>query len=207
MTYSCPLCGKTIKANLKSTWLVTCSSCHQMVFGFDGLKKDACYVPDDWSLIQLGSKVMYNEKLHTIVGRARLQMESDFLNLWCATYDGKALWIGQSLEKIGFFDSDFSPYPEGMFKEPRAGLFIDFSDTIKLKCELVETCIDIRFEGELGRLPFFKAKFLFIQASNVQGNTVLLFNTQKENSEFLWGEMKVIGSVKFENTKTFDEWK
>jgi hypothetical protein len=207
MNYSCPLCGQSIATKLNHTWLLTCTDCNHPVFGLEDIKKENCFVPDDWSLIQIGSKLMYKEKLHTIIGRARLQMQSDFLNLWCATYNGNALWIGQSLEKIGFFDSSFSSYPEGKYKEPRAGLYIDFSETIKLKCELVEKCIDLRFEGELERLPFVQSKFLFIQASNVQGNTVLVFSEGKNKVEFLWGEMKIVGSGKFENTRQFNEWK
>jgi hypothetical protein len=162
-------------------------------------------MPDDWSAIQVGSKVMFNNQLHTVIGRARLQMKSDFLNLWCATYNGNILWIGQSLEKIGFFASTFTPFPE-RYEAINAGMMIEFGDKIRLKCELVERCIDIRYEGELDRLPFSDSKFLFVQASNIQSNTVLIFSNKADVTEFLWGEMKIVGSIKFENTKQFNEW-
>ncbi len=207
MNASCPQCGRNFIAQLDSTWLIACTNCKKLVYGDPKITDARCAMPDDWSMIQIGSKVMYQDKLHSVVGRARLQMKSDFLNLWCATYSGKALWIGQSLEKIGFFDSDFSPYPTQKYKEPRAGLSIEFSENTKLKCELVEGCLDIRFEGELARLPFPLANFLFIQANNEQGNTALVFSETKERTEFLWGEIKLAGSVKFENTRQFNEWK
>ena len=206
MNASCPQCGRNHIAQLDSTWIITCTNCKRLVHGDASITDAHCAMPDDWSAIQIGSKVMYQDKLHSVLGRARLQMKSDFLNLWCATYNGNELWIGQSLEKIGFFDSAFSPYPTQKYKEPRAGLFIEFSEAIKLKCELVEECVDIHFEGEMGRLPFHN-NFLFIQANNVQGNTALVFSASKERTEFLWGEIKLVGSIKFENTRQFNEWK
>lgn len=164
-------------------------------------------MPDDWSAIQIGTTGFYKNKNFTIVGRARLQMNTDYINLWCAHVQDGPLWIGQSMEKIGFFASVFTPYPEGRYKETNAGLMIDFSDTIRLKCELVEPCIDLRIEGELQRLPFTRPGFKFVQASNNKGNTVFVLANSNKQAEFLWGEVMLWDAVKLSNTREFHDWK
>lgn len=164
-------------------------------------------MPDDWSAIQLGTRGFYKKKEFIIAGRARIQMSTDYINLWSAQYAEGPLWIGQSLEKVGFFASVFTPYPQDWYKDPRAGIPLAFSDSIKLKCELVEPCIDLRFEGELFRFPFTRPNFKFVQASNAQGNTVFVMTDSTTRTEFLWGELVIPESVKFSFTREFNEWK
>jgi hypothetical protein len=207
MIFSCPRCGKSITTRLKEPWLVLCTNCQAVVSGDVSLPDDAFRMPDDWSVIQMGTKGQYKQKEFTIVGRARLQMPADFINLWCAQYPDGPLWIGQSLEKIGFFNSVFTPYPPDRYRETRAGLMLDFSDTIRLKCELLDECINLQFEGELHRLPFSRRGFKFVQASNASGNTVFVLTDSKVRTEFLWGELMVPDSVKFSNIREYSEWK
>jgi hypothetical protein len=207
MIFNCPRCGRSITTRLKEPWLVTCTNCQVLVSGEVNLPDEAFLMADDCSSIQIETKGQYKQKEFTIVGRARLQMSADFINLWCAHHPDGPLWIGQSLEKIGFFSSIFAPYPPDRYKETRAGLMIDFSDTIRLKCELYDMCIDVHFEGELFRLPFSRKGFKFVQASNAQGNTAFILTDPNMRTEFLWGELMLPDSVKLSNTREFSEWK
>lgn len=207
MVYNCPQCGKSLTTRLKDSWLLTCTNCEVLVAGDERIAPQTFQMPDDWSAIQIGTTGLYKNKNFTVVGRARLQMNTDFLNLWCAYTQDGPLWIGQSLEKIGFFASVFTPFPQNRYKETRAGLMIDFSDTIRLKCEMVEPCIALHMEGELHRLPVIKAGFTFVQASNDKGNTVFVFATSQNAVEFLWGELLMPDSIKFSNIREFNDWK
>jgi hypothetical protein len=206
MIFNCPRCGRSITTRLKEPWLVTCTNCQVLASGPSNIPENTFQMPDDWSAIQIGTRGSYKNKEFAIVGRARLQMNTDFLNLWCADIASGPLWIGQSLERIGFFESVFTPYPAGRYRESRAGLMIEFSDTIKLKCEMVEPCINLHLEGELLKIPFSRQGFKFVQASNVQGNTVFVL-TDDRQTEFLWGELMALDTVKLSNTRQFNEWK
>ena len=207
MILNCPHCGRSITTRLKEPWLVTCTNCKALVSGQVNLSEEVFGMPDDWSSIQIGTKGQYKQKEFVVVGRARLQMPTDFINLWCAQHADGPLWIGQSLEKIGFFSSIFAPYPPDRYRETRAGLMIDFSDTIRLKCELFDVCVAVHFEGELFRLPFSRKGFKFVQASNAQGNTVFVLTDSNNQTEFLWGELMLPDTVKLSNTREFSEWK
>jgi hypothetical protein len=193
MVHGCPQCGHLTTQKLRDTWLVVCSQCNESI-------------PDDWSTIQIGSTGMYKEKTFKITGRVRLQMQNDFRNLWCAIYDDRTLWISQSLESIGFFKTSFDAYP-AEFSNPIAGTYIVFSNKIKLKCELVEPCIGVKFEGEIARFPFPEGDFTFIQASNKEGNTMLVAQQNNGNIQFLWGELSLVNAFSFENKREFNDWK
>lgn len=206
MIQSCPHCGRLNSQKLRDTWLMVCAQCHRQAWGSVALKEDLFEMPDDWSLIQIGSTGKYKDKPFEITGRVRLQMQNDFRNLWCATYEDKTLWISQSLESLGFFSTSFDKYPVTFYR-PHASSYIAFSDRINLKCEIVEQCLSVKFEGEIARFPFPSTNFLFIQASNASGNTMLVLHQNDNAIQFLWGELGLVNSVSFEKTRQFDEWK
>lgn len=140
-----------------------------------------------------------------VSGRIRFQMKNDFRNLWCARYGDKTIWIGQSLESVGYFTPPFAPYPY-QFENIRAGVFIEFSDKIKLKCEMIEPCLSVRYEGEVAEFPFSNTRTVIMQASNTAGNTALIFSNPGGRLQFLWGELMLVYGVTFENVRTFAEW-
>jgi hypothetical protein len=204
MQIYCPNCGRGYTQKLKETWLVVCDTCHHLVKG-SGIEPDQLNMPDDWSTIQVGTTGLYKNQNFTIMGRIRLQMKNDFRNLWCAQYGQEIMWIGQSLESIGFFTPPFAPFPHS-FGKIRAGVNIEFSERIKLKCELVENCIGLQYEGEVSDFPFPKGNFTLIQAGNAIGNTVLIFYENPNSIQFLWGEVMLVYGVTFNNTKTWSQW-
>lgn len=205
MHTNCPHCGKRYDHQLNDAWLIVCPSCHQEITSV-GIKDDkAFHMPDDWSVIQIGTTGTYKGQSFIVCGRIRFQMKYDFRNLWCARYGDKTIWIGQSLESVGYFTPPFAPYPY-QFENIRAGLFIEFSDKIKLKCEMIESCLSVHYEGEIAEYPFPDARVAIIQASNTAGNTVLIFTNPGGRQHFLWGELMLVYGVSFENVRTFAEW-
>jgi hypothetical protein len=166
---------------------------------------DAFDMPDDLSTIQIGTTGLYKAQSFVITGRVRFQFKNDFRNLWCASYGDKTIWIGQSLESIGFFTPPFASFPFKL-EALRAGVYIEFSEKIKLKCEMMEPCIDVRFEGEISRFPYPNSKMTVLQASNTAGNTVLIFRDHLGDLQYLWGELMVVYGYKFDNVKKWTEW-
>src|SRR5258705_5115774 len=201
----CTHCGRSYIHQLNDAWLIVCANCSHQIMGVGIRYPEAFNMLDDWSAIQIGTTGKYKDQSFTITGRVRFQMKNDFRNLWCARYGDKTIWIGQSLESIGFFTPPFAPYPY-QFENLRAGVFVEFSDKIKLKCELLESCFDIRYEGEISEFPFPNVDVMMIQASNAAGNTVLIVSNRHGRLHFLWGEVMLVYGVSFDNTKKFAEW-
>jgi len=205
MQSNCPHCGRSYRHQLIDTWLIVCENCSRQTTDVAIEAPAAFIMPADWSRIQVGTTGKYKNQSFTITGRIRFQMKSDFRNLWCARYGDKTIWIGQSLESIGFFTPPFTPYPY-QFENLRAGLFLEFSDRIKLKCEMIESCYDIRYQGEISEFPFPNVDVRMIQAGNAAGNTALIFSNHRGRLHFLWGEIMLVYDVSFHNTRNFLEW-
>jgi hypothetical protein len=203
MTYTCPGCGKMYSPQLTDTWVLLCNDCGGVVLGDKNLPGK---IPNDWSVIQIGSAGHWKGVPFKILGRVRLQLKDDFKNLWCAQYENKTLWIAQSLESVAFYPPPFAPFPDELNK-PRSNHSIKFSSNTELKCEFIEQCTHLHFEGELSSFPFSKGGFAVIQASNLKGNSALIFQRQDTSAEFLWGEYMERLNFKFENIRHWNEWK
>jgi len=208
--YSCPQCGRSVQRKLKDSALVLCTNCNAKVFGEMEIPAESHGVPDDLSLIQIGSKGKYLSKKFEIVGRIRMQMKDDFRSLWCALYDddkNPTLWICQSLESIAFAADTFKLFPPKSDIGLEAGGSVVFGDRVKLNVGFVSRPMSIHYEGEIARFPRPDGDFIFVHASN-QSNTALVIcvNKSLDNTEMLWAQTKELGDVQFENTRKFDEW-
>lgn len=205
MQSTCPACGRYYTHQLNDSWLIVCTNCHQQITDRNIRDKSEFDMPDDLSTIQIGTTGIYKGQSFLITGRIRFQLKTDFRNLWCARYGDKTIWIGQSLESLGFFTPPFLEYAYD-FSGLRAGVYLEFTDTIKLKCEMLEPCIGVHYEGEISRFPFLNTKVTLIQATNAKGNTALIFKSQSEGLYYLWGELMLVYGYKFENVKKWSEW-
>jgi len=202
----CDHCGKDYRHQLVDSWLIVCTHCQHVIKGEGLVKSSQLTMPDDWSTLQIGTTGKYKNQNFQITGRVRIQMRNDFRNLWCAQYGKETLWIGQSLEGIGFFNTPFVPYPQEFQPKMRAGIFVAFSESIKLKCEMIDKCLGLHCEGEVSTFPYPDGEFTLLQANNSNGNTMLVFMRDKEQAQFLWGVTTLVYGVKFENTKKWSEW-
>ncbi|GHN02409.1 hypothetical protein WSM22_38980 [Cytophagales bacterium WSM2-2] len=205
MQSTCPNCGRYHTHVLNDTWLIVCANCRHQVTNRDIRDSNAFNMPDDLSTIQIGTTGLYRGKSFTISGRIRFQLKTDFRNLWCASYDDRTIWIFQSLESIVFCDSRFA-INEYQFEGLRAGAYMDFTDSIKLKCEMMEPCVDVHYEGEISRFPLPNTRLTLIQASSPSFNTALIFKNKSGELHYLWGEMMLVYGYKFENLKAWTEW-
>jgi hypothetical protein len=205
MQSTCPGCGRYYTHQLDDTWLIICQHCRHQITNRDIRDEKEFDMPDDLSTLQIGTTGIYKAQSFVITGRIRFQLKTDFRNLWCARYGDKTIWIGQSLESVGFFTPPFMEHTY-QFDSLRAGVFVEFTDDIKLKCEMMEPCIDVRYEGEISRFPYPNAKITLIQASNTKGNTALIFKNRSGQLHYLWGELMLVYGYKFDNLKKWAEW-
>jgi hypothetical protein len=205
MQSSCPGCGRYYTHQLNDPWLIVCTECRHQITDLNIRNKDDFDMPDDLSTLQVGTDGVYKLQSFTITGRIRFQMRTDFRNLWCARHGEKTIWIGQSLESIGFFTPPFMAHAD-RFENLKAGASIEFTDTISLKCEMMEPCVAMHYEGEISRFPLPDTKVTLVQASNASGNTALIFINQLGKLHYLWGELMLAGSFKFNNLKSWTEW-
>jgi hypothetical protein len=205
MTYSCPSCGKQYTPQLTDSWILLCTNCRAVVTGEKSIRLHGTSMPDDWSVLQIGSNGIYKNKPFKITGRARIQLENDFKNLWCASYDNGSIWIAQNLESTSFLLPPFTAFT-GDYSSIRAGNFVEFSSTVKMKCEFVEACTDLQIEGEISNFPITSSGFHLAQVRNKSRNSALIVKKGAEDSQFLWGEIAP-DDFKFDNLKKLDEWK
>lgn len=205
MQSTCPGCGRYYTPQLKDTWLIVCAHCRHQVTDNNIGNKTEFEIPDDLSTLQIGTTGIYKGTSLLITGRIRFQLKTDFRNMWCARYGDKTIWIGQSLESIGFFTPPFMEFGYD-FSGLRAGVYLEITDKIKLKCEMMEPCVAISYEGEISRFPFPNAQLTLLQASNTAGNTALIFKNHLGGIYYIWGELMLVYGYKFDNVKKWTEW-
>lgn len=202
---TCPRCGKSYTPKLSNSWLITCRSCQCLIKGDVNLPDQFFKMVDDWSYLQIGSTGSYNQQSFEITGRVRIQLRNDFRNLWCAAYGQSTLWISQSLESLDFFSGEFKPFPIP-FSRPKAGMYIEVSDIVKVKTDQVDACHSVRMEGEIATFPYPNGIFLFIHAGNLVNDTALILRHSDHDLQFLWGESKLREEIMFDRTRQFHDW-
>ncbi len=199
-----------MQRKLKESVLVLCTNCNAKVFGTIDIPAESHGVPDDYSVVQIGSTGKYRDKKFEIVGRIRMQMKDDFRSFWCATYDddkNPTLWICQSLESIAFAADTFKPFPPKSDIDLNAGGKVVFGDKIKLYVNFVSAPLSIHYEGEIARFPRPDGRFVFVHAMNNSNSAlVICVNNDLNDTEMLWAHTRELADVQFENTRKFNEW-
>lgn len=208
--YTCPKCSRSVQRKLKDSALVLCSNCNAKVYGTIDIPADSHGVPDDLSLIQIGTKGKYLNKKFEIVGRVRMQMKDDFRSLWCAMYDddkNPVLWICQSLESLAFGADTFKQFPPNSDIDMNAAGKVVFGDKMKLTVSFAGAPLFVRYEGEIARFPKPDGSFVFLHAvSKNYTALVVCVDNDLKHTEMLWAQTMDLGEVKFENTRKFNEW-
>lgn len=205
MTYFCPSCGHAEKGILSNRRNIFCSVCGTRVFGEGEIPVELGRVPDDWSVLQIGSKGIYKDKPFVITGRYRFQFKNDFRNFWCAQYQDGSMWIDQSLECLRFFTSPWTQLPIDT-KKIKANDQIDLSDKLSLTCDFVAIVTKVQAEGEVSSFPIVRHS---MRVAEMMGpaNTAFIVLDEWGLDYFIWGELYPGLDYPFQNLRVIDGWK
>jgi predicted RNA-binding Zn-ribbon protein involved in translation (DUF1610 family) len=211
--HTCPSCNTAHRVRGSASYLVLCPACGQVIArtkNYESVPQSV--MPDDWSVVQLGSTGVYKEKPFEVIGRVRLQFRQDYKNFWCIWYDtlDKYGWLAESFGEYivfedTFFDMDDSKEPFSRFK---AGDQFTLHNNTTVTTDYVDLCEWVSLEGELCKWPHNRKGFLSVQAQNNNGIAAyfnILPNNQKGN--FLVGQLVKFSELNLKLIREWDEWK
>lgn len=207
-TETCKSCGTLNERVLQETSLLVCKQCRAIVYENTPTSERAgvSVVPSDWSFVQIGTELQYNNDSLTIVGRIRLQLRNDYKNFWTAsTPDGRHLWVAESFGSFAILAPRWNDY-DGELARFAGGSPIKLSKELSLHSEYVEHCEDLSSEGEVGHWKFFAPGFYVIQASNNAGNTVLFF-ARGTRVQYLVGAKVLPEQINLKKIIEWNEWR
>lgn len=206
--HNCPACTTANRSVLAESSVLVCRNCREIVYAKSVASKPVkSVVPEDWSILQIGTQGGYNENEFTIVGRIRLQLRNDYKNFWCAALrNGTYIWIAESFASVAILGGTWTSYDDTV-QHLHAGKSITLKKDIKIKGEYVEKCEAISYEGELGLWKLYEPGFFLIQGSNNNHHTVIFTVNENREIEYLHGGKVDIEKLNLKNTVTWDEWK
>jgi hypothetical protein len=208
-SYNCPSCNTINYSVLEHTSIIVCKNCGEIAYqnteAIDTVTP--CRIPEDWSFLQIGSGLEYNQNTLTAVGRIRLQLRNDYKNLWCAALNnGTSVWIMESFASFCMLGSSWTEY-NGSVENLHAGMTVQLKKDLKVKGEYVEKCEGVSYEGEIGNWKLFQPGFFFIQCSNNTRNTAVFVVDHKKDIAYLTGGKIDVEKLNLKNTITWDGWR
>jgi len=169
------------------------------------------YMPDDWSVIQVGSKGAYQKHNFEVIGRVRLQLQQDYKNFWCLWYEDrkKYAWLAESFGKYITYESSFlDVYDNGEFSGLKIGHKFIIHDNVTVVANYQEQCVWISLEGELCLWPILKKGFALVDAQNNDRMAAcFIIPPDRRAGKFLVGEVVDFHDLNLVSIREWDEWK
>jgi len=148
----CPSCGAPMKFRFQSTLFQVCAFCKKSAVrsGADiRLFGEIAEVPQDMSVIQLGTNGQIKDGPFEVIGRVRQSWERSTWNEWFCFLQGRQAWL---TDAQGFYAMSF---PDDPISQADAEI-LEIGGMIKLKGKdfLVEDIKSIQCKAAEGELPF-----------------------------------------------------
>lgn len=210
-SYSCPGCQKSNKTKGNKSSLLICIYCGQVVQNETSLTIPQRVVPDDWSIIQLGTKGLFKNKAFEVIGRIRLQQHREYRNYWSIWYpiDMKYGWLVESLGSYAVCTDAFFEYTDEdklNTLKPDQNLLI--SADLSLCMDELDRCEAMSYSGEIPSWSFFAPPFSVVHGK--RGKNMAAFfhlSPDKNTAKFLVGEWITFEDLKLQQINIAHEWR
>jgi len=207
--YTCPGCSTVLRVRGTASYLLVCPSC-----GKETANKSSniqhSVMPEDWSVVQLGTTGLYKEKAFEVIGRIRLQFRNDYKNFWCVWYDASNQygWLAESFGEYILCENIFIDMDnrEDLSRFRAGDKFVLHNDTTVVT-DYIDKCEWISLEGELCHWPNYQRGFLSVQAQNNEGIAAYFNLVRDEKGKFLVGQMVKFSDLNLKSIREWDEWK
>jgi hypothetical protein len=207
--FTCPDCNLANKTRGLRSVIFTCTACGAVLANETGLDIPKMAMPDDWSIIQVGTTGTYNKKGFEVVGRVRMQMRKEYKNYWCLWFpvDMKYAWL---VESLGFYamctDIFFEVDQIEVVKKIRANTSFQVSEKTSVTIDEVDFCEILSFSGEINTWSYGNSFFVAQGKNGPIIAAFIHFSAQKDRVKFLAGEWVPVESLQLKNINTTHVW-
>lgn len=207
----CPACATSVRIRGSQSNLLVCPKCGTPIVNELNLELDDAAMPEDWSIIRLGTTGEYKERRFEVIGRVRLQLRQEYKNYWCIWFDSdqKYGWLAESFGKYAICEPDFFNLDDmGDIFSIKAGDKFELYGKSMVVVDYVDPCEWVSLAGEFAHWKTTQKRFISVQAQNDEGIIALfLLNQRTHRVNFIVGETATLSALSLKEIREWDEWK
>lgn len=209
--HACPACATTLGVRGAQSFLLVCPQCGTPIVDEANLSLDKVQMPDDWSIIQIGTTGKHNDRAFNVIGRIRLQLRQEYKNYWCLWFDHdqKYGWLTESFGKYAVCEPTVFNLDEmGDIFSIKAGDKFELYSKSTVVVDYVDPTEWMSIEGEIANWVDFSKRFVSVQAQNNEGIIAFFnLNSKTHRVNFIVGETTTLSALSLKEIREWDEWK
>lgn len=209
--HACPACATTQRVRGTESFLLVCPVCGTVVVNEKNEAIANAQMPDDWSIVQLGTTGTFKGRNFEVVGCVRLQLKQEYKNYWCIWFDQeqKYGWLAESFGKYAVCEPTFFNLNDmGDIFSIKAGDKFELYSKTTVVVDYVDPSEWMSIAGEIASWVDFTKRFISVQAQNEHGIIAFFnLNSHTHRVNFIVGETTTAELLSLKQTRMWDEWK
>lgn len=205
MEYTCKRCNQTLQAYALNTRYIVCKSCHKIN---ERNPSNEVYIdfanpmPNDLSLLQIGTELNHEKKKYVAIGRYRHHLKNSYLNHWLfLNGETDELHIFEQLGNYVVAKKSETKLNAQQLNNLRSGAKINLNTiTEPLYIESVDKNCMTHFLGEIEELNLTSSNFFYINLSNNFGDAAIVFIYNDKNHQIFTGKYGSFKDFQFSKT-------
>jgi hypothetical protein len=204
-SFTCPDCHKKNTVKGSQSFLLCCYNCGQVLADATSKGIRAKPVPEDFSIVQIGTTGTYKTKSFEVIGQIRMQLRREYKMLWFVWYqiDDTYGWLSEAYSHFAMCPAWTYPYTE---KELVFGESAKISDKLTIVPSYFDQCEDVTYGGELKRWDYLSAGFTLAAGGNQNVECLFFAYPAVGNIQFLVGEVVQLDALELKQIREFNEW-
>lgn len=192
--------------------MTTCSFCQSMVvrrdMNLEDLGKNSAVI-EDMSVIQLGTRGVYNKTSFQVLGRVQLQWDGGYWNEWFVDFEnGSTAWLAEAQGSlmITFIDPRFKKFPRR--QDFKVGQSLQMSNLRYYHIKDIRTATIKSTMGEIPHLLKPGQERTIIDLSSEEGGFASLdYDTSDRTEPICYlGTWETVQTLKLSSLREFDGW-
>lgn len=205
-TIHCPSCGKMLVPRTLFTISIVCTCGTFAMSGAAPALSLYQPMPEDMTLLQVGSKGEWKGKPFEVAGRIRYKMEGAYRNRWFIYFDASSWkWLEEGYGMYAVYEpNEFAVDASGL-KGSKPGREKEFPSTGMCWIEALYNIQRYSCEGDLPELPIDK-KAIRLEYTNGEGGLVVVHTYGTAEINGLYGYAAKREELKLTQLRSADEW-
>lgn len=207
----CPACATTLRVRGTESFLLVCTKCGTTLINELNLELEDARMPDDWSIVQLGTTGKHKDRTFEVIGRVRLQMRQEYRNFWCLWFDKdqKYGWLVEAFGKYAVCEPELFDLDDmGDIFSIKAGDKFDLYGKSTVVVDYVDPAEWTSVAGEIAHWKSLSKRFISVQAQNDEGIIAFFnLNSHTHRVRFVVGETTTPGALALKEIREWNEWK
>ncbi|HNP47854.1 MAG TPA: DUF4178 domain-containing protein [Bacteroidia bacterium] len=203
-TQTCASCGAMLNFRLGDSAAMICPKCRSFVHRSVSVASvpKAAPVPEDMSVIRIGTTGTLEGKAFEIIGRIRYNYRRSFRNKWLMSFaDGSSRYLMEGLGVYAVMELENVNFSSSKVAQFKPKVEAEFPGDKILYVEELEKVLEIHFDGELMSVSHETPDFLTIYFTNNDLQCALMQIYSRTENEMFTGRLIEFEKFNFKNLR------